>query len=348
MAEAVTIAIVNYNGRKDLEAAILSMKDMDYPEFSIMLVDDASTDGSADFVRLRFPDVKVVDMGENVRFRGKYPLANRGRNRALQESETRLVFLADNDILLARDCLSQMVEVLETIPDCAVCTPRVMIRETPDTIYSDGTVLHYVCASVSEGRNRKISGEKEDPKYSLGCGIQLLDRDKAAEIGYMDESYVVGWGDDGEFHHRMNLAGYRVYNVPQAMVYHPKKESGFRVVPQVRNRLYFIWQTYALKTILMAAPALMVYDLMLFTFLVMKGGLKEYAISVADFWRHLPKIFRDRKRIQATRALKDRDLMTVGDIFVAEHVLNNPILRLAMGAVNGFFNAYWKLIRHAL
>ena len=343
--EPVTVAVINYNGMPGLDGTIRSIQALDYPEIRIWLIDDCSTDDSVSHVRSHFPDVRIHIMPENRRFLGKYPLANRVRNQALELAETRLLFLADNDIVMAEDSLRVLVDTLDSLPDCAVCTPRILVREEPDTIYSDGTRLHYVCASESLNREARHAGEKEPPKYSLGCGIQLLEREKALEIGGMDEDYVVGWGDDGEFHHRMNMRGYRVYNVPQALVWHPRKAGGFRTVPQVKNRWYFILEMYACRTLFFVWPALLVYDLFLFGFLTLKGGLKDYFISLWDVLIHLPKILKKRRRVQRLRVLRDRDLMEACEIYVAPHVLNNPLLRLSMKFLNGFFRVYWAAVR---
>ncbi|MBN1297746.1 glycosyltransferase [bacterium] len=345
MAEPITVAIINYNGADYLEETVQSILDSDYPDLRLMLVDDVSTDDSVTRVRHRFPKVRIVQMEENVRFRGRYPLANRVRNRALREADTRLVFLADNDIVMDRNCLREMADAMDALPDCAVCTPRILTRENPDRIYSDGTELHYACATISRHRGASASEVPETPKPSLGCGIQLLDREKALEIGGMNEDYVVGWGDDGEFHQRMNMSGYRVFNIPSARVYHPSKTEGFRAVPQVKNRLYFIWHMYAWRTLLLAAPALWLYDLMLFFFLVLKGGLKEYVISVVDFWRHFGIIMVQRRRIQKRRTVADRSLMTCGPIYVAEHLMDHPVLGLGMRMINGAFRGYWVIIK---
>lgn len=343
--EPVTVAIVNYNGMPDLDETIRSIQALDYSDLRLWLVDDCSTDNSVVHVRAHFPDIQIHVMPENKRFRGKYPLANRVRNQALELADTRLVFLADNDIVMAKNSLRVLVETLRSLPDCAVCTPRILVKGESDTIYSDGTRLHYVCASESLNREARIVRNDEPPKYSLGCGIQLLDREKALEIGGMDEDYVVGWGDDGEFHHRMNMRGYRVYNVPRALVWHPRKAGSFRAVPQVKNRWYFILHMYAFRTLFFAWPALLVYDLFLFGFLSLKGGIKEYFVSLQDVLFHLPRILKKRRRIQKMRILRDRDLMDAGEIYVAPHMLNHPALRIGMKLLNGFFRGYWVLIK---
>ena len=346
MSEPVTVAIINYNGMEYLKDEIESIKASDYPNISIALVDDCSTDGSVEFVKKYYPEVKIYQMEYNKRFLGKFPLANRVRNKVLQAAETRLIFLLDNDITLEVDCISKLVEAINELPDCGVCTPRVMYMEHRDTIYSDGAVLHYVGTSVVRNRNVKLSAEKEKPKYSVGCGIQLVDKFKAEKVDFTDENFVVGWGDDGEFHHRMNIAGFRCYNVPQAMVYHPKKDSGFIPVAHVKNRWWIMLPTYSIKTIILTAPAVLIYEISLIFFLIIKGELKSYFISIKDVLFNFKKIMKKRKKIQTMRVIADRELIGSGNIFFAtKNVGDNIILRMSVAMLIRFFDLYWKIIR---
>ena len=344
----VTVAVINYNGRDYLRETIESVEASDYPNFEIIFVDDGSTDDSVELIRKTYPRVKIIEMGENVRFLGRYPLANRVRNRALLEADTRFVFLVDNDVILSNDCLNVLVNAMGQFPDCAVCTPRVVTREDKNVIYLDGTELHYVCSSIVKNRGQKISDLDDSPRLSLGCGIELVDKAKAEKIGYTNEDYTVGWGDDGEFHHRMNMMGYRCYHVPRAVVYHPQKVDGFRTVSQVRNRWYFLLHMYASKTLMLILPALLVYELFLVFFLIMKKNFKEYIISIQNFAANLNRIMKQRKKIQTMRVIPDRDLMGVGDIFVSEHVLDRKYLRLGVLLLNRFFSYYWMLVRRFL
>ena len=95
MAEPVTIAILNYNGRKYLEQEIASIRSMTYRPVRLIFVDDGSTDGSVEYIKNRHPDIEVHECSENVRFLNRYPYLNRVRNRALNAAKTRLVFLVD-------------------------------------------------------------------------------------------------------------------------------------------------------------------------------------------------------------------------------------------------------------
>ncbi len=349
MKEAVTVAIINYNGTQYLKEEIESIYNSDYPRLSIILADDCSTDGSVEFVKKHFPDVRIITMEKNERLFGKYPLANRVRNVVLRDAETRLVYLLDNDVILAPDCISRLVEVIEGKDDCGVCTPRVMYSDQRDTIYADGALLHFTGTSIVRNHDKKLSGEPEPPKYSLGCGMQMVDRLLAEKVGYTDPHFVIGWGDDGEFHHRMNIAGYRCYNVPQAMVYHPRKKAPFATMAHIKNRWWIILTSYAGRTILLLAPIFLIYEIVVLFFLLSKGGLGCYFLAIKDIWLHRKAIMESRKRTQSLRRISDRELLSGGDLFTStRHVGRNPFTGMGLRLFNGMLAGYWYVVRRLL
>ena len=103
----VTIAILNYNGRNYLEETINSIRALDYPSKKLLMVDDGSTDGSTDFVRLNHPDVKIIEMGCNTK------MLNRVRNQAIFAADTDFVLVTDNDITFAPDCLTILMQTMQ-------------------------------------------------------------------------------------------------------------------------------------------------------------------------------------------------------------------------------------------
>jgi GT2 family glycosyltransferase len=226
--------------------------------------------------------------------------------------------------------------------------PRTLYKHNPELIYQDGQVLHYVGATWAIHRNAPVKGLEDQPRLSIGWGVQLIDRHKAAEMGNFNEGYVMGWGDDGEFNHKMNLAGHFCYHIPSAVVYHMRTEGARRYYGTVRNRWRFLLETYQWKTLLLCLPSLMVYELSLVLFLFKKGAIKDYFQAVAHVLGNLRPIFETRKTIQSKRKLKDKDLMTSGTVFVAPEYINSKVLSAGFKGMNAFLNGYWFLVRGLL
>jgi GT2 family glycosyltransferase len=340
--EPVTIAITNYNGRLVLGDTLWSIRALDYPDYSIVLVDDGSTDDSVRFVREAFPEVRIIEMGRNT------ARLNKVRNRGIAATETRLVFLTDNDIVFAPDCLRILVDSVNSLPAAAVCTPRILFDDDHTKIYTDGNALHYVCASIAKNRNGKHFGASAEPGRSIGCGIQIIDIDKARSVGFFDEDYVMGWGDDGEFHHRLRLVGFQVYNVPQAVVYHKAIKGAPRIYGQILNRWYLMIQTYSAKTIALILPSLILYEAAFLFFALSRGYTGEYGRALRAVKQDWGRLMEKRRAVQARRVVPDRDLMGSGHMYIADNMVNKKFLKLCAESLDACFSLYWRVVKGLL
>lgn len=343
VASNVTIAVSNYNGRQVLPDCLDSIRRLASPPAEILLVDDGSTDGSPAWVREHYPEVRVIELGANTK------RLNKVRNRALREAERDLVLLVDNDVVLSPDCLDELLAAMAAMPNAAVCMPRTLYLHDPSLIFQDGQVLHYVGATCAINRNRPLAealakGDTE-PRLNIGWGVQLIDRRKAMEVGLFNENYVMGWGDDGEFNHRMNLAGHFCYHVPAAIVYHKRVSGARRYYGSVRNRWRFLLECYQLRTLLLCAPALLVYEVAQAGFLAMKGALRDYLRAGAYIVRNLPGILRERRRVQRLRRVRDAELMGSGNVFVYPEYLDSPVLAVGLRVLNTMLDLHWRLVR---
>jgi GT2 family glycosyltransferase len=342
VAVRVTVAVLNYNGRSFLEETLSSIESQNYRNIDVILVDDGSTDDSLSFVRERFPSVRIFEMGKNTK------ILNKVRNVALRSAQTRFVFLVDNDIKLKQDCLVVLMKTMQEKPEAGVLTVRVMYAGDSTRIYIDRNLFHYVCYSIDRKRGTYIvpgENQLDEPRQTFGCGIQLIDRSKAAQIGYFDESFVMGWGDDGEFHHRMNLRGYPCYAVPRAVVYHEAVKGSPRVFGQLRNRWALLIESYEFRTIILILPALLIHEVSLLIFLILKGHGAEYFAALLSLFRSHKELLQKRREIQSTRVVADGAFMTSGPLYIPEGLKKKSILTLGFSFIDFILNAYWRLVR---
>lgn len=342
-AADVTVAVLNYNGLGKIPDLFASITELDHPPGEVIMVDDGSNDGSPQWVKEHYPQVRIVVFPQN-----SGGMLNVVRNKALQEAETALVFIVDNDVVLMPDCVDEAVNALNTLPGAAVCMTRAVYEEKPDIIYQDGQILHYVGASPNINRDLPVGEADSTPRLSIGWGVQMIDKEKTASVGWFNERYRLGWGDDGEFNHKLNMAGFNCYHVPASVVLHKRHSASKRYVSAVQNRWRFLLEMYQLKTLLLVLPALLFYELPLFGFLVMQKKPGDYFIGMANVMKQFPDIFRQRKKIQSRRRVPDRELIGCGDIFVYTEEMSSPVLRTGYKILNNLLNFYWRLIRNAL
>ncbi|WP_454063047.1 glycosyltransferase [Candidatus Nitrospira salsa] len=346
--EEVTIAIVNYNGRDILGDTIRSCLDQDYEAKRIIMVDDGSNDGSVEFVKSKFPEVVIIEMGGNTKN------LNRVRNVAIKNAKSSLVFLIDNDIVLGKGVLKILVAFINSENNVAICSPRLLYYTDPSKINMDVIQLHYLGTAVAYNRDAPLT---ECVKYSVpqmktGCGILLLKKQKVEEIGLFDEGYLMAWGDDGELYHRLQLAGYKCWHIPQAICFHKTKEwSGarhFRAFGQVYNRWRLIITSYSTRTMVFCLPVLCVYDLLQLGFFFYKRFPSLYFKALYKLLKEVNELRIRRKQIQKTRKVSDRQLLVSGPIYVSPYLMNNKLLSLFVLITSYIFNAYWAMVKRAL
>jgi GT2 family glycosyltransferase len=340
--EPVDIFVINYNGEKVLPETLQSLKEQDYPEIKICVIDDGSSDKSIDVVRTNYPLLQIIAMPANT---GK-PHAL--RQMALGKAGSRYVFITDNDIVFDKNCLSRLMTAVKNSQDAGIATPRLMYEGDRNKINISWTKLHYLCASITPKRDT-FSSPEAAPVDTVGGGVMLIDREKIKITGPIDESYGMGWGEDAEIYIRMNIAGIRTFHVPDAIGYHKTKgwSTGRmnRAYGQVYNRMVIMLTMYQLKTLILCLPPLLVYEFFLFSMLLLKKIPLLYFSANFKVIRNLKAILRKRRTIQATRRSRDRDFLASGPLYVPPAHMTNRLFKAGVNSLSALFNGYWKLIR---
>src|SRR5262249_1231153 len=153
------------------------------------------------------------------------------------------------------------------------------------------------------------------------------DREAAIEIGLFDERYFIG-KEDGDFTHRAKMAGYKIWELPSALVLHNSRpRSAWLFYYQIRNRWHFILKNYQASTIVCLLPVFLVHEPLQFAVLVAKGHLGTYLRAVAGLIRMLPSLPRDRALSRRIRRRADRDLLVSAPIVVRDDFAGGALAR---------------------
>lgn len=335
--EKVTIGVVNFNGKDTLPDTLQSIHNLKYPAFEVLVVDNHSTDGSREWVQQYYPKVHCICLDSNRGLPGAH-------NVILQEAQTDYVFILDNDMILEPDVLTRLMQMMKRVPRAAVCHPEIHDAKDPQLAsHYNGGWIHYLCALVPRADN---SGERPDYEIFdvVSGGALLINRHAVLQIGGFDEDYFFNW-EDGDCMARLTLAGYLCLNIPGAVVHHRGKLRGTsKVFYQVRNRWFFILKLYSWRTLFLAAPMFLLFELSQALFLLIKGAAKDYWKGNLAVLYQLPSIFRKRRAFQKLKIKRDRDWLRAGDIYVPGNLLQGTVLRLFKKAYCGFLNFYWRLI----
>jgi GT2 family glycosyltransferase len=335
----VSIAIVAHNNRTALPAAIESVLRTGCPEARITVVDSASADGTAEWLARDHPRITVVSLGAN---RGPNP----GRNDALRRGQTRYVLVMDADVRLVPDTAARLRRAMD-IEHVAVATPLVLNASTPDRIQYGGGGLHFIGEAVNAWQDRAVAERGEgdaEVGAAPGCAL-LIDGRAAAHVGFFDERYFMG-KEDGDFLHRIRIAGFTIREVGSARVLH---DSGPRTTwlfaYQIRNRWHFLLRNYEAWTLLVLAPALAAHEVLQFGVLAASGHAGAWVRAVVGLIRMLPALPADRAAVARYRRAGDRRLLRDDPLIVRADLAGGRAGRAFKKAYDAWLRAYWRLVR---
>lgn len=336
-------AIINYNGAKTLLNTVESIYASEEIETKIFIIDDCSTDNSLELLKEKYPEIEIIRQPVNTRN------INTNRNIALREAKSERLLLTDNDIVFDKRALYELNKAMDEDENCATCTPRLMFWDEPDRVYTDGTKVHYIGGAISDNRNKIKKKFPFEIKQNSGGGILLIDRKKAIEAGGYDEDVIMmGWGDDGEFYQRLLRYGYNCWYVSSAFALHEDKvisgKRSYRSVGQVYNRRVLILSHYSTLSLILLAPALIIYELIQLIFLTAKKMLRAYFEGNRLIIKNFSKIIEKRKVIQSRRNTADKFVIHSGQMYIDPVLLKNPFINILHKLMNGFLNFYWEII----
>ncbi len=336
----VTVAITTYNGVNIIPLCLKAVFEQTYLPTEVIVIDNASTDGTTDWIKAHYPQVQVIHLSEN---RGPNPSRNLGVKKT---PEFGLTLLIDDDAVLEKNCLLHLVQASQLYPDGAVWAPKIVYYDKPNIIQHSGTFIHYTAEAILVNSDQPVDQEvRESFQVDSVSGTCLLLASKAAlDVGLFDEDYFFG-RTDGEFTFRLSLSGYPLYVIPQACCFHRVKTRGLsKVFYQIRNRWYFILTIYSWWTLVVLSPALMVYELSLIAFLGLKGRIGDYLRAMVAVAQNLPRLWQKRQSIQALKVTSDRDLLRGGSLYMREDLIKNKILKSLKSMLDVFFEIYWKIV----
>lgn len=346
----LSVCVVNYNGEAYLPntlEALVRQKDR-FQE--ILLIDNASEDGSLAITEQSFPEVKIIRLPEN-----NGPGA--ARNAAFKSATCDLILMLDNDIVLTPPCAETLGRALSDIPEAAFAVPSVRYDHRRNTIQYEGAGCHFLGLMIIRNRDRPAQDPVGSPVKvnSLVSACFLTDRRKLGLDPPFDESFFFNL-EDHDLGVRTRIFGSEIVAVPGAVCYHREGSTGLsyrkgkpyparRIILLLRNRWQVILKHFHWKTLLLLAPVLIVYEGFQFVGLVKKGHLSDWIKGVGWTLGHLSEILRKRRRIQPKRKTPDQDILEGGPVPLTEDMASGPMERFALNCLNRVAIGYWSFIR---
>lgn len=255
----ISIIIVNYNTLKltknTINSVIEKTKDLDY---EIILVDNASTDGSVEFFEKEYKDkIIFIKNDKNIGF-------GRANNKGIEIAKGKYVFLLNSDTLLINNAIKILFDFMEKNENCGVCGGNLFdinlkpahsfLRELPCLSSEIDSKLNFFSKIIRKIMNKRADFNyfkvEKEVGYITGADM-MIRREILSEVGYFDEDFFM-YSEETELTYRIKKRGYKVISVPQAMIIHLEgkstifKERKYHMI--LESKYKYFYKTSNLRT----------------------------------------------------------------------------------------------------
>lgn len=305
----VSVIIPHWNGLHHLDDCLHALRQQTFDSHEIILVDNGSSDGSQEYLRRVFPEVRLIELGENRGFTGA---CNAGYAAARGE----FILLLNNDTEADPRWIETIVETFDHHPEVGSVASKMLLFDQREHFHTAGDFYRVNGLPGNRGVWQVNHGQydREEPVFGACGGAAAYRRLMLEEIGFLDDSFFFSC-EDVDLAWRAHLAGWEVRYAPGAIVYHKLKASGGSGVTgsyyDGRNFLYVIWKNYPASLLRRYWPAILRAQMRIsFEALQAWRGAAARAKlrgQLAGLWgvfRMMPA----RRQIQAARKIDDRTL----------------------------------------
>ena len=299
MTADVSVVIVTWNGRHHLEGCLPALQAQQDVTFETIVVDNASTDGTVEYVRAHFPRVRLVRLARNMGFAA-------GNNAGARAAAGRYLAFLNNDTIPEPRWLHTLLGGVDERAGYALTTSRIVYMHDPEIIDSAGDgVLRW------GGAFKRLHGAPAHLALTSGevfgvCGAAcLMPRATFEELGGFDESFFASH-EDVDLSYRARLRGYRCRYVADAVVRHHGsatlgRVSAFAVFHGQRNLEWMYFKNTPGALLLRTLPGHILYNAAAAVHFARLGLLGPFLRAKLAAAAALPRVWRQRAAVQRTR-----------------------------------------------
>jgi GT2 family glycosyltransferase len=274
---SVYVIVLTYNSREIAHRCLRSLQALKYPNHRIVVVDNASSDGTEAIVREEFPALPLIQTGGNHGYTGGN---NRGIEHALAQGADYVLLLNPDTVLANPNFLDEMVEYLETHPQVGIAGPRVFFREAGvvqnTVLHPPGlwrSIVHWVRYRINPQFAERSGTTVVDASVLNGVCV-MLRAECLRQAGLLDENIFM-YIEDADLDYRAQQHGWGVQYLPIDSVIHQQKTDGYHMTSLVsfllkRNSVYYLckigkrldaWGYAILSLLMLVARGLLTFNI---------------------------------------------------------------------------------------
>jgi len=236
-----SVVIPNWNGAHHLPACLEALRAQTCSDLEVILVDNASTDGSVALVAERYPEVRLLVLGRNLGLTG-------GNNAGFRAARGDILISLNNDTQADPRFVEALVTALQAHPEAGMAAAKIRLFDRRDLLHSAGDGYGADGIPFNRGVWQRDEGQFDEPGWVFGgCGGAVAYRRAMLDdVGLFDESFFM-YCEDVDLNWRAQLAGWPCWYTPQAVVYHKLSATGGGPLASFytgRNTLWVIAKNY--------------------------------------------------------------------------------------------------------
>ncbi|MBN2549203.1 MAG: glycosyltransferase family 2 protein [Anaerolineales bacterium] len=329
----VSIIILNWNGAACLPRCILAVQSQTYPNYEAIIIDNASSDHSADDLESAWG----TEQGKNPRWRLVRLEQNLGfaaaNNLGARLAQGRWLALLNNDAFPEPDWLASLIQAARTRPEYAFFSSRLVQARRPELLDGAGDVYHTSGLAWPRMRGQPLESAPQQPDevFSPCAAAALYDREAFLRVGGFDETYV-SHHEDVDLGFRLRLDDLRCLYVPDAIVAHLGSasygiESDHTVYQVQRNLIWTYLKNMPGGLLWKYLPAHLAANLFHLVYYSLRGQAGAVWRAKWDAVQDLPAVLRKRRTVQSQRKVSAAQMARA-----FEHGLLSPYLLGRRGA----------------
>ena len=347
----ISFCVVNYNGAGFIAETLAAIGREGRPTDELIVVDSASSDESLEVIADLDPSARLIKLGTNLG-------PGVARNEGLRAARHDLVLFIDNDVVLQHGCPRLLAQALHDDPTALTAAPRVFYAADTSIVQYEGANCHFLGLMSPRYADQAAAAWGDDAiarNNSLITACFMIDRSRWHGDELFDESFFFNY-EDHDLGVRSRVLGYHLLSVPSATVVHGTGTEGLsyrpgsefsrtRVYCLIRNRWQVIAKNYSLRTVLILAPALFVYEFVQFCGAIRRGWLGLWCR--AAWWNvtHWRRLIERRRAIQAGRRTPDREILEGGALPFTVELTRARMDKAILTCLNAVVSFYWRAAR---
>lgn len=321
MTEKVSVIILNHNGKKFLKDCLESVLAQSFTDFEIIFFDNASTDGSLQFVKDTFKEsrIKAIESKENLGFAG-------GNNEALKHCGNDIIVLLNNDTTVEKDWLINLVMAVKD--KNTIASSFVKTEGIPEKYYETNGSVSYLMYNIMN-----IFPEIEDEFYPNGCSVIF----RKSETGEPFDSDYFYYGEDVYLGLKARFMGMKIKFVKESVVHHfgggTESATEKKTFYMERNRFLNLYQFFSIGFLIKMVPYIAFNHNTKILASIFSSKYSFIGILKAYFWFYvnIPLVAKKRRKLRKSFKVNEKDVIKYMSckVFNDERAVNKLINQIS-------------------